>query len=828
MRTRRTVVLTVVLACCAQAVRCTSLDALYAAEATVVAAQAPAQAGGNAKRKVRWAALYAHDGRTVLVASGSRLARNSGELVSLDPETGSQVAVLERELGIRSLAMTRDGKRLALGDFDGYAAILEPTTLKVLTTLPQRDQPIYAVAFTPDGNELVTGCMDGTVTFWDVGRGAVDRTLEIPGDRVTGVAVSPDGKTLVVSTWNGQVQLRDYATLQVKHALEGSTVPDAPIKAVEAVAFSPDGTRLVTGCWDKSLRLWDVDTGKVVHEFTGTESAIHSVVFAPDGASLAAGDGRGGVRIWDVRYSGVKMNLTPHSYRCFGLSFSPDGRHLLTASWNGSSQIWDIERRAMLKELFTKNQFGSPQVVQPTPPPAPVARNEFKVEVTTQQGKPLAGVSVVPKIYRVLQGSGGIVHEGVFPPILTNAGGMATIAAPAGEDSPARMKVREAFKTGIQGFDVSIEHPGHPGVFARTDSELVRVMLPDPTRISLRAHRENETKLLPNLEVMVNPRWSPTFTSRSESDEVLTLRNVDLSSDRPVHHLRLAHLSEQGPALFSELLTLPQKGERELEYDVTLKPGVRVAGRLSDDVPRPVKNGHIAASIIRGAQPLYAWNLQLAADITPEGTFVFESLPTGETLQILAYCDGWTSLPARPAEIEAFLVENVENEVKQVKPDQFLRVVLLPQLFRLEGQEIRPLVVMAQNSTCKVRVIDAEQRPLADVNVSFSLTQSLLVGGQSVLGRKFINGLDRQQIRLMNGEVKRTVPYEYPPNPHVGKTDANGEMVMNTLPTGHGPMEFRFSVSRTSSTVYVPPTEVVTIFPGQAGNVTVRMAPGFK
>lgn len=813
---------------CVAALLLTPCSAVSAAEgATAVAAQAAAAqpAKPEPQKKIRWAAQYSPDGKTVAVSSGTRSAGNSGELALLDASTGAELVVIERDLGIRTVAFSPDGKLLALGDFEGAALLVDAVTLKEVAALPPRELPIYAVAFTPDGKTLLTGCLDGTVTFWDVEKGAVRQSLDLPGEQVTGVAVARDSRTLAVSTRSGKVQLRDAATLAERHTLEASPAPNAKVRVVEAIAFSPDSKLLVSGSWDRTLRFWNVETGTVVREIPEADSAIHVAVFSPDGQNVATGDGRGGVHVWNVEAGALHMKLSVHSYRVFGLSYSPDGQMLASASWNGAAQIWDVEKRAKARELYPKNEFGN-QTPQEVRELLPVVRSEFKFLVTTPQNKPLAGAKVVPSWYVLAMGVSAAFPDGAYPPLTTDAEGMVRIAAPEAGDSPAITRTRQAFKSGMTMVNVSVEHPDYPAATFRSQTELDRVALPEPATIAIRAHRENETQLVPDLELMFNSRAAPAFSNRSVTDGILTLRNVDLSTQESVRQMRVVHFPAQGPALFSEPIALPQREQMSLEFDVTLKPGVRVEGRLSDEVPRPIRQGKVAAGVIRrftATNYVSFLFLTASAEITPDGSFVFESLPTGETLQMVALCEGWVSTPASNAEIQKFAAE---NDLKNWNESSYMRTQVLPQLASLRGEVIQPVIAMAKTSSCEVRVLDEQGRPVPEIHVVCYPNHHFLSGGSSMLGQ-VLNSLDRQQLKYGTGELRRPVLLVYPPSPYSGKTDANGVVVISGLPTGSGSMEHRFAIARDLSEPYSPARQqhIVTIFAGKDASTTIRLRP---
>ena len=111
---------------------------------------------------------------------------------------------------------------------------------------------------------------------------------------------------------------------------------------------------------------------------------------------------------------------------------------------------------------------------------------------------------------------------------------------------------------------------------------------------------------------------------------------------------RLAYLPPNKPAKFSELIVVkrPDDGDRAFLKNVHLRNGTRVNGSLDESVPRPIKNGEVVCLVSESTDPKNAsyknmWTWNGKAKIAEDGTFVFESLPSGGVLQIIASCDGW-------------------------------------------------------------------------------------------------------------------------------------------------------------------------------------------
>jgi RNA polymerase sigma factor (sigma-70 family) len=224
-----------------------------------------------------------------------------------------------------------------------------------------------SVALSPDGKTLALGYWDYTVRVWDVAAGKPLRRLPGYPDRfypAYHLAFSPDGKTLAAAGSHHAVCLLDTAT-------GNQLLKDAPAQesTIQAVAVAPDGKRLATASADFTVCLWNAATGQALHDLRGHTSWVYAVAFAPDGRALASGGSDGIVRVWDAATGkGVRqLPADPAAAKEGGkatvsrLAFSPDGK-LLTAAYTRGDPlrglqpdgvcIWDLATAKEMRRLI--------------------------------------------------------------------------------------------------------------------------------------------------------------------------------------------------------------------------------------------------------------------------------------------------------------------------------------------------------------------------------------------------------------------------------------------------------------------------------------------
>jgi len=238
--------------------------------------------------------------------------------------------------------------------------------------------------------------------------------------------------------------------------------------------------------------------------------------------------------------------------------------------------------------------------------------------------------------------------------------------------------------------------------------------------------------------------------------------------------MRICQIVDGQPTLFSEPIQVePGERSRILLKDVKLSVGTRVEGRLDDSVQRPVHNGYVSSRITR-AIDMHDWDTRISwtekTPIKEDGTFVIESLPPGDVLQMIPICDGW--VPAKPDQA------SVQKYVPKVWRKLHLLDRARPQLVRLRGKNVTPKLRMEKSTSVKVSVIDLEGNPLPEANVVMWPNQLWFDGTAQTLGTAFSRREILTKTRAGGSEYKRAKRFEQ-------TTDENGVVVIDKLPAGY-------------------------------------------
>ena len=143
---------------------------------------------------------------------------------------------------------------------------------------------VGSVAISRDGKRIAGGSCDGDIQVWDMQAGealgaplwGTGKELGAPlqghANRIHSATISPDGTHIVSSSADSTIRVWDAASgKELGTPIRGHT------GVVSSVAISLRGKWIVSGSVDKSIRVWDLESLHKDHRFTTTK-----ICFSPN------------------------------------------------------------------------------------------------------------------------------------------------------------------------------------------------------------------------------------------------------------------------------------------------------------------------------------------------------------------------------------------------------------------------------------------------------------------------------------------------------------------------------------------------------------------
>ena len=274
----------------------------------------------------------------------------------------SQEALEQGDLGRARRFLDRHRPRAGEEDLRGWEwrLLWQQGRADSFAVLTQRPDRAFSVSFSPDGRRLAVGYFNGRVELWDVASRTLTRVLHEDTDRHAHVAFSPVADALAATAEPHVVKWHDFATGTDKVLCEaGGDVRD--------LAFSRDGVRLaVRYQGNEAALVVDPSTATVVRAVDlppGNSAFFHNVCLSPDHERLYVTYGAFKepqlrcVRISDGETLWEKNGRDPIGQQLLigftALDVSPEGKVLASAMGYGSGriQLWNAESGERLGTL---------------------------------------------------------------------------------------------------------------------------------------------------------------------------------------------------------------------------------------------------------------------------------------------------------------------------------------------------------------------------------------------------------------------------------------------------------------------------------------------
>jgi WD40 repeat protein/serine/threonine protein kinase len=246
-------------------------------------------------------------------------------------------APVNRFWGVRWLAWSPDGAKLAAGGNDGTVHVWETASGRELQVFQVKHSPVWAVEFSSDGSRVAAWGPDGAIQIWDTNTGRLTAAVAHPGDVSVG-AWSPDDSHLASGHGDGTVTISAPQGGAKVITLRGHA------GAISNLAWSPEGTRLaVVSRNDFAVKIWEVASEKIVLGPLRHSHEITYLAWEPDGQRLASGSADETVKVWNATTGRELVTLRGHQERITAIAWGPGGR-LASGCGNGSVKIWNSIR----------------------------------------------------------------------------------------------------------------------------------------------------------------------------------------------------------------------------------------------------------------------------------------------------------------------------------------------------------------------------------------------------------------------------------------------------------------------------------------------------
>jgi hypothetical protein len=392
---------------------------------------------------------------------------------------------------------------------------------------------------------------------------------------------------------------------------------------------------------------------------------------------------------------------------------------------------------------------------------------KLSVRVVDPTGKPVTKAKVSPWALRSSQGHGSWdkndLRANMDPAaVITDENGAATVLY------PLYRHVEEQIRT--IGVSLFVDHPE----FAYVNDLHIDVPLESDAPYEIKLAAGSPVELRPTIDGQpadLNDLFAIWSDGRSWQPEASPEKTPDGSLRIPAmppgkNSVMLVRLDGDRATHFSKIIDFELTPGEPKKIDVPLRPSLRIEGKLSDNVPRPVKNGRLKLNTLKPEPENYdrvswfSWT-----PVEPDGTFTIDGWPADERLQIIGLCDGYIATSGA--------APDVVKDPPDPKTDFFKR----PQVF--DANPDTPIeIAMTPLVRCVATAVDDDNTPIAGVDVRSGPNVQWWNDGSQIYCRSLVRGEKLLRTRDYDDAVDDTVSA-----PFRSTTDAQGEAILE-LPAG--------------------------------------------
>lgn len=265
-------------------------------------------------------------------------------------QSDALLSLCQQSNSILSLAVSADGKYVAVGEQEGGVFLWDLRTRRELTRLATNENLVRA-AMSPKDHSLAftsksllpSGQETNRLRLWIPETGEFKAEIGLNGTCM-GLQFSEDGASVLTSTAGPENQITLW------RAADGARQLSFTARQAQGVlgtpfAATPDlRVAFYRSYGGNKVHALDLHSGKELWQTTASEDGISCLAASADARLVASGGGvlDASIQVFDAQTGRLARRLEGHHGYVIALIFSPDGRTLISGSADQTICLWDL------------------------------------------------------------------------------------------------------------------------------------------------------------------------------------------------------------------------------------------------------------------------------------------------------------------------------------------------------------------------------------------------------------------------------------------------------------------------------------------------------
>ncbi|PSB43226.1 hypothetical protein C7B80_24915 [Cyanosarcina cf. burmensis CCALA 770] len=219
-------------------------------------------------------------------------------------ETGNCIRTIKTSQNpqtvLNAIAINASQHTIATGStsVQGTVKLWNWQTGEMIDAVRAASSGIRSLAMSQDGKILVSGSGGGTIKIWHLDRGLNQPKHDLSNAHMSDVLTLAIRNQILISGGEDRtIKIWDLNTTEKQqpiHILEGHG------GSIWCVVVSPDGTKIASASADYTVKIWDLLTGQILETLTGHLGEVRTVTFSPDSKMLASAGDDWVIKLWQL------------------------------------------------------------------------------------------------------------------------------------------------------------------------------------------------------------------------------------------------------------------------------------------------------------------------------------------------------------------------------------------------------------------------------------------------------------------------------------------------------------------------------------------------